>query len=40
MLATPHVKYRYSLGDKIATTILVVIILGVVALFAVPAFLR
>jgi len=31
--ATPHVRYRYSLGDKIATTILALIVLGIAAMF-------
>lgn len=29
---TPHVKYRYTLGDKIATTIIVALVLGLFAL--------
>jgi hypothetical protein len=38
--ATPHVKYRWTVGDKIATTIIVLVLLGVVALFALPQFVR
>lgn len=38
--ATPHVKYRWTIGDKIATTILVLVVLGVVAAFAIPQFVR
>jgi hypothetical protein len=38
--ATPHVKYPWTIGDKIATTILALIVLGIAAVFLIPMFSR